>query len=33
MLLGELQTMGKTIVISSHILSEMEEMCSHIAIM
>ncbi len=32
-LLGELQTMGKTIVISSHILSEMEEMCSHIAIM
>jgi ABC-2 type transport system ATP-binding protein len=32
-LLGELQSMGKTIVISSHILSEMEEMCSHIAIM
>jgi ABC-2 type transport system ATP-binding protein len=32
-LLGELQAMGKTVVISSHILSEMEEMCSHIAIM
>ncbi len=32
-LLAELQSMGKTIVISSHILSEMEEMCSHIAIM
>jgi ABC-2 type transport system ATP-binding protein len=32
-LLSELQSMGKTIVISSHILSEMEEMCSHIAIM
>ncbi|MEA2686151.1 MAG: type transport system ATP-binding protein [Actinomycetota bacterium] len=32
-LLAELQSMGKTIVISSHILSEMEEMCSHVAIM
>ncbi len=32
-LLAELQAMGKTIVISSHILSEMEEMCSHVAIM
>ena len=33
MLLAELQAMGKTVVISSHILSEMEEMCSHVAIM
>ncbi len=32
-LLGELRAMGKTVVISSHILTEMEEMCSHIAIM
>jgi ABC-2 type transport system ATP-binding protein len=32
MLLQELQRMGKTIVISSHILAELEEMCSHIAI-
>ena len=32
-LLGELQAMGKTVVISSHILSEMEEMCSHVAIL
>ena len=33
MLLGELQAMGKTVVISSHILAELEEMCSHVAIM
>jgi ABC-2 type transport system ATP-binding protein len=32
-LLGELQAMGKTVVISSHILSEMEEMCTHVAIL
>ena len=32
MLLHELQRMGKTIIISSHILSELEEMCSHVAI-
>ena len=32
-LLAELQAMGKTVVISSHILSEMEEMCSHVAIL
>ena len=32
-LLHELQKMGKTILISSHILSELEEICSHIAIM
>ncbi len=32
-LLGELRAMGKTVVISSHILTEMEEMCSHVAIM
>src|SRR5207249_3620123 len=32
-LLHELQRMGKTILISSHILSELEEICSHIAIM
>ena len=25
--------MGKTVVISSHILTEMEEMCTHVAIM
>jgi ABC-2 type transport system ATP-binding protein len=31
--LGELRAMGKTVVISSHILTEMEEMCSHVAIM
>jgi ABC-2 type transport system ATP-binding protein len=30
---GELRAMGKTVVISSHILTEMEEMCSHVAIM
>lgn len=29
----ELQRMGKTILVSSHILSELEEMCSHIAIL
>ncbi|MCY4423959.1 MAG: ABC transporter ATP-binding protein [Acidimicrobiaceae bacterium] len=32
-LLVHLSEMGKTIVISSHILSEIEEVCSHIAIM
>jgi ABC-2 type transport system ATP-binding protein len=32
-LLNELQAMGKTILISSHILSELEEMCTHVAIM
>ena len=32
-LLGELRSMGKTVVISSHILTEMEEMCTHVAIM
>jgi len=32
-LLTELQSMGKTIVVSSHILAELEEMCSHVAIM
>ncbi len=32
-LLGELRAMGKTVIISSHILTEMEEMCSHVAIM
>jgi ABC-2 type transport system ATP-binding protein len=32
-LLGELRAMGKTVVISSHILTEMEEMCSHVAIL
>ena len=32
-LLAELQAMGKTVVISSHILSEMEEMCTHVAIL
>jgi ABC-2 type transport system ATP-binding protein len=32
-LLGELQAMGKTVLISSHILAELEEMCSHVAIM
>ena len=32
-LLLELKAMGKTILISSHILSELEEMCSHVAIM
>ncbi|MGH9039808.1 MAG: ABC transporter ATP-binding protein [Acidimicrobiia bacterium] len=32
-LIGELAAMGKTVVISSHILSELEEMCSHVAIL
>ena len=31
-LLVELKRMGKTIMISSHILSELEEMCDHVAI-
>ena len=31
-LLRELQAMGKTIFVSSHILSEIEEVCTHIAI-
>jgi ABC-2 type transport system ATP-binding protein len=31
-LLQELQRMGKTIVISSHILAELQEVCTHIAI-
>ena len=32
-LLGELAAMGKTVIISSHILAELEEMCSHVAIL
>ena len=32
-LLLELRRLGKTVVISSHILSELEEMCTHVAIM
>jgi ABC-2 type transport system ATP-binding protein len=32
-LLIELRRLGKTVVISSHILSELEEMCTHVAIM
>jgi ABC-2 type transport system ATP-binding protein len=32
-LLAELAAMGKTVVISSHILAEMEEMCSEVAIL
>ncbi|MGH9280268.1 MAG: ABC transporter ATP-binding protein [Acidimicrobiales bacterium] len=32
-LLTELQAMGKTVVISSHVLADLEEMCSHVAIM
>jgi ABC-2 type transport system ATP-binding protein len=32
-LLGELAAMGKTVVISSHILAEMEEMCTEVAIL
>ncbi len=31
-LLRELKTMGKTIMISSHILSELEEICDHVGI-
>ena len=31
-LLRELKTMGKTIMISSHILSELEELCDHVGI-
>ena len=33
LLLGELQRLGKTIIISSHILAELAEMCSEIAIL
>lgn len=33
MLLVDLQGLGKTVLVSSHILSELEEMCSHVAIM
>ncbi len=32
-LIAELRTMGKTIVVSSHILADLEEMCSDVAIM
>jgi ABC-2 type transport system ATP-binding protein len=32
-LLAELAAMGKTVVISSHILAEMEEMCTEVAIL
>jgi len=32
-LIGELSAMGKTVIISSHILSELEEMCTDIAIL
>jgi ABC-2 type transport system ATP-binding protein len=32
-LIGELRSMGKTIVISSHILAELEEMCTDVAIL
>ena len=32
-LLAELRAMGKTVVISSHILAELEEMCTHVAVM
>jgi ABC-2 type transport system ATP-binding protein len=32
-LLAELRTIGKTVVISSHILAELEEICSDVAIM
>jgi ABC-2 type transport system ATP-binding protein len=33
LLISQLNDMGKTLVISSHILSELEEMCSAVAIM
>ncbi|HET9442904.1 MAG TPA: ABC transporter ATP-binding protein [Acidimicrobiales bacterium] len=32
-LLAELRRLGKTIVVSSHILAELEEMCTHVAIL
>jgi ABC-2 type transport system ATP-binding protein len=32
-LLAELRALGKTVVISSHILAELEEMCTHVAIL
>jgi len=32
-LVHELRDMGKTIIISSHILAELQELCSHVAIM
>ena len=32
-LLGELQAMGKTLLISSHILAELEQLCSEVAIL
>ncbi|NNK90967.1 MAG: ABC transporter ATP-binding protein [Acidimicrobiia bacterium] len=32
-LLWQLQSMGKTIIVSSHILSELEEICTHVGIM
>ncbi|CAA9211947.1 MAG: Efflux ABC transporter, ATP-binding protein [uncultured Acidimicrobiales bacterium] len=32
-LLLELRKMGKTIIVSSHILAELEEMCTHVAIL
>ena len=32
-LLWQLQSLGKTIIVSSHILSELQEICSHVAIM
>lgn len=31
-LIGELQRMGKTVIISSHILAELEGICSHLAV-
>src|SRR4029078_8305505 len=31
-LLKELRSLGKTILVSSHILSELAEMCTHVAI-
>jgi ABC-2 type transport system ATP-binding protein len=33
LLVGELAAMGKTIVVSSHILAELQEMCTHVGIM